>query len=657
MCGIAGYLTHPHTGPIPDPAVIQGMLSLLDHRGPDAAGYYVDKRVALGNTRLSIIDLATGYQPISDETQRYWIVFNGEIYNYKELRPILEQHGCRFQTQSDTEVLLHAYIVWGTDVFQHLNGDFAFAVYDRVSQQLVLGRDRFGKQPLYYCHTNGVLVFASEIKSLLAHPVVDFSLDAERIARIFALWTPLAGDTPFENIYQIPVGHALTIQNGAPTLCPYYDLTFPEPPLIGDEHDLAAGIRESLRESIRLRSRSDVEVGVYLSGGLDSAIVTRLAMEFSPQTMHSFSVSFEDAAYDEQPYQDELSAYLGTQHTRLTINSTDIATAFPAAVWHAEMPLFRTALVPLLLLSQRVKEQGIKVVLTGEGADEIFLGYNIFKETALRHDWNTISEPDRRQALTGMYPYLGHFNAQNYGPLLNMYGRFTTEKTPGLFSHEMRFHNAKFALRLLDPPGADPLPNLADYIKMQPNFGSFSPMQKAQWLEFKTLLAGYLLSSQGDRMSLAHGVENRCPFLDHHVVEYAAQLPDSVKLKGYTQEKHILKRAFADELPAAIIKRAKQPYRAPDAAVFRDCLPDYMELIRSEAELNKTGLINAAQSARFVDKIMGSSGHAISPRDNQALIQLLSLQLLHRQFIQRRPPVPTVELTNFVKAIDLRHAD
>jgi asparagine synthase (glutamine-hydrolysing) len=654
MCGIAGYSQLVREAEF-DPNLIKKMLALLKHRGPDEQGYYLDDHVALGSTRLSIIDLASGQQPMSEETGRYWIVFNGEIYNYKELRDEIGQKGCQFRTQSDTEVLLQAWMTWKTDMFQRLNGAFAFAIYDHLERSLLLARDRFGKRPLYYYHTPKLFVFASELKSFLANSSLHFAFDPEKVARIFTLWTPLAEDTAFENIHQIPPGCYLTLKEGDLSLCQYYELNFDRPQTAGSEQELIHLLRHHLSESVGLRSRSDVEIGVYLSGGLDSAIVTRLALEHSNRNMRSFSISFEDAAFDEKPQQEMLSACLETKHTCLKVSQADIAASFPKAVWHAEIPLFRTALAPMLLLSQVVQEHGIKVVMTGEGADESFLGYNIFKETLLRKSWGSLSAPQKREIIAALYPYLDHFNEQNYSPLLSLYSRFTEEKQKGLFSHEMRYNNSTFALRLLNPAPRDSLQKMSQEINQaQVDFASLSPLQKAQWLEFKTLLAGYLLSSQGDRMSLAHGVENRCPFLDHQVVEYAASLPEELKLKDYTNEKYILKQAFAEDLPAPILRRPKQPYRAPDAVVFRECRPDYLEAILSKTELEKVGLIDAEYSTRFVEKIMNSSGNGISPRENQAFIQLLSLQLLHQFFVLKKIPVEVDSCPVFAVEVDKR---
>lgn len=654
MCGIAGYFHFASEAGF-DSTVIKKMLALLKHRGPDEQGYYIDDQVALGNTRLSIIDLASGHQPMRDESQRYWIVFNGEIYNYQELQRELIHKGCHFRTQSDTEVLLQAWITWKTEAFQRLNGAFAFAVYDRLERQLVLGRDRFGKRPLYYYHTPQEFVFASELKSFLVHPSIHFSFDPEKIARIFTLWTPFAGDTAFENMYQIPPGCYLTLKGGDLSLQQYYELNFDQPQPAGSEETLVQTLRHKLSESVRLRSRSDVEIGVYLSGGLDSAVVTRLALAHSNRNMRSFSISFEDEAFDEKPQQDLLSAYLETQHTCIKVSHAGIAAAFPKAVWHAEVPLFRTALAPMLLLSQVVQDHGIKVVMTGEGADESFLGYNIFKETLLRKSWDILPAQQKREVISALYPYLGHFNEQNYTSLLSLYSRFTGEKQAGLFSHEMRYNNSAFALRLLNTAPSATLPNLAQEVHQAPvDFSRFSPLQKAQWLEFKTLLAGYLLSSQGDRMSLAHGVENRCPFLDHEVVEYAASLPEALKLKDYTNEKYILKQAYSQDLPAPILQRPKQPYRAPDAVVFRECQPEYLETVLSKAELEKVGIINPEHAVRFVEKIMHTPGNGISPRENQAFIQLLSLQLLHQFFVLKKAPLEIDAHPVFMVEVDER---
>jgi asparagine synthase (glutamine-hydrolysing) len=642
MCGIAGFF-NASVAVEQRASIMQEMLRLIAHRGPDEMGFYSDEQITFGNVRLSIIDIASGQQPLCDSTRRYWICYNGEVYNYRELAEQLRSQGYPLRTYSDTEVVLYAWIAWGARSFERLNGAFAFAIYDSLEKNLVLVRDRFGKRPLFYSQgRGGELLFASELKAFLAYPNVQFAFDEARLASIFYLWTPLQHETAFQNFAQVPEGCYMQVSQGHKTIHSYAELDFAQAAYAGNEAQAASEARARLQQSVRLRMRSDVEVGLYLSGGLDSAIIAKLAAEETAKPLHSFSIAFTDKDYDESAKQRLLSDYLGTQHTSLTINHSDIANAFPAAVWHAEVPQFRTALVPMYLLAQQVRAQGVKVVLTGEGSDEAFLGYDIFKETLLRQLMQASPESATvKLILENLYPYLNHFQQANNNSLLSVFRQHLTENTPGLFSHEVRFHNSKFAMRLLAKQ-TDPLAGLSHLF--QPALqAKLSLTQRAQWLEFKTLLAGYLLSSQGDRMSLAHGVEGRSPFLDANVVNFAHSLPQAFKLKDYQQEKYILKQAFKNELPSSILQQPKQPYRAPDAVAFlTGTPPDYLDLILSTDKLNELGFIDVRFCQQLLKKLTANP-MAISPRENQAFIQLLSVALLQHFFINKQFPAPTIK--------------
>ncbi|MCC6849193.1 MAG: asparagine synthase (glutamine-hydrolyzing) [Deltaproteobacteria bacterium] len=657
MCGIVGYFHETDDAAARfdaarAPGVLESMLALMHHRGPDEAGYYHDARTGFGTARLSIIDLSTGQQPIPDATKRFWIAYNGELYNYKELRAELEALGHAFQSTSDTEVLLHAYMQWGVDALPRLNAAYACAIYDRAREELLLARDRYGKRPLFYVEVGGTLVFASEMKSFLAFPGARFEVDEAQLASIFTIWTPLPHQSGFVGIRQIPNGWYLKQRGAARTLAPYTTLDWPrEGRFTGSSAEAIERTRDVLSDAVRLRLRSDVEVATYLSGGLDSAITTQLALANGLSRVHSFSITFDDKEFDESSDQLELSRYLGTSHTALPVRRGDIARAFPAAIWHGEVPVFRTAFVPMFLLSRLVNEKGIKVVLTGEGSDESFLGYDIFKEAILREGF----DPERdAEKLRRLYPYLPHFNDANRKALASVFGQFAREKTPGLFSHELRFHNSLFGLRLLRQ-SRDGLADLKQYVAdNDPVFGRLGLVERAQWLEWKTLLPGYLLSTQGDRMSMAHSVEGRCPFLDFRVVEWAARLPQELKLGPNMDEKWILKQAFPDTLPPSILTKPKQPYRAPDLSAFLGSADaDYTEALFSEGELAKLPFLNAAFCQQFLKKVRSAPAGGISQRENQAFILLLSTALLHRYFVQGEHPRREVRL-NLVRAVDGR---
>jgi asparagine synthase (glutamine-hydrolysing) len=628
MCGIAGFVS-PSVRSDAASQTIRSMLSLIRHRGPDETGFYLDDGVAMGTVRLSIIDEATGAQPMSDPTGRYWICFNGELYNHVELRAELAALGRPFRTQSDTEVVLQAWIHWGDDCFTRFNGAFAFAIRDAVSGDLVLARDRYGKRPLFYADHEGDFLFASEMKAFRAIPGFTFTLAPNDLASIYGMWTPLPDRTPFEGIQQLPMGSSLTLSGGRRSLQAYEQLTVDGPAFDGTASEAVEFVRETLRRSVELRLRSDVEVGVYLSGGLDSSIVTKLATDLSPYPVRTFSVQFEEKQFDESSSQRLVASHLGTRHSSVSVTSTDITDNFLSAVYHAEMPTFRTSFVPLYLLSRHVRDAGIKTVLSGEGSDEAFLGYSLFRETMLRASWNELSDEERQARLGSLHPELEHFESARGAHLLSLYQQFSQERLPGLFSHEMRYQNGRFAARLLkDRP--EPFDGISRLVASTPSYETLSPVQKAQWLEYKTLLPGYLLSTQGDRVSLAHGIENRCPFLDPAVVRAAASV--NLRFDDGSDEKAILKKAFGDALPRWTVTRPKQPYRAPGSTAFKDRRPDYLELLLSETELQKIECVDPVFARKLVNKVMSVPAEDISTKEDQAFIYLLSTAVLHHQF-------------------------
>jgi asparagine synthase (glutamine-hydrolysing) len=634
VCGIAG-LYHPAMPAESRVRYLKRMLAGIVHRGPDEMGYYFDQTVAMGTARLSIIDLASGQQPLCDVSGRYWISFNGEIYNYRELREELAQVGCRFDTNSDTEVLLNAWIVWKHRALERLNGPFAFAVYDRHERSLMLARDRFGKRPLYYINQANDVVFASEMKCFLSYEPFRFRFDEEQIASIFRVWTPIEDQSGFKGIKQVPAGCYLHTDGRTTRIHKYTSLHFEQGAPGLSERDARALVYETLTHSVRLRLRSDVEVATYLSGGIDSAIVTKLIAENSTASVKSFSISFSDAEYDESKDQRLVAEHFGTNHTTLTIGSRDIVEELPDALWHAEVPVFRTAFVPMYLLSKLVNEHGIKVVLTGEGADEAFLGYDIFKETILRSCWNDLDPAARKKRLAGLYPYLPH--RQHQTALYDFFDQH--QDASDLFSHELRFHSSEGRTSLL-PDGRDSLQPLLNAIELvRPQFSQFSPIQRAQWLEYKTILTGYLLSTQGDRMCLAHSVENRCPFVDKEVVKAASAV--NLQFDDGFNEKYILKKTFADKLPARILTKPKQPFRAPYVGAFKEHRPDYLEAIRSRSELKKIDILDAESSASFVDAVLAKPVGSISQSENQTFMFIISMALLNDYFVNRSRPART----------------
>lgn len=650
MCGIAGSYGSPDAA-----RRVEKMLTMINHRGPDEVGYFYDDHIAFGTARLSIIDVAHGQQPMTTGDGRYWIAYNGEVYNYKELKTELEARGHFFSTHSDTEVALVSYIEWGEKALEKFNGSYAFAIYDTIDQTVFLARDRYGKRPLYYTVADdGALLFASEMKCFLGHGGVQFQYDNDHLASIATLWTVLPDQSGFKGVHQVPPGHWMKVEGKKLTVKPYFELNLNEPPCKASYAEAVEKTRHLLDEAVKLRLRSDVEVGTYLSGGLDSSIVTHLACKNLDRKVRSFSIAFEEKHYDEDSYQREVSQHLGTEHECLTISNDDIAQAFPDSVWHAEVPVFRNAFVPMFLLAQMVKSKGIKVILSGEGSDESFLGYDIFKETKIRRAFSGLSSlEDKEKAISGLYPWMEHLSRTNSRLQVGLFERFSEEKVKNAFSHEIRMHNSKLMLRLLsgfEDSASLPAPIQAYLRVNEKTLSQLSDVKKAQWLEFNTLLHGYLLSSQGDRMSSAHGVETRCPFLDVNVVTWAASLPEDFMLKDGTREKSILKDAFASSLPPRISNRAKQPYRSPDSMVFLSKnRPDYVDALLSDRELAKVQELNNEFVKKFVKSIAAKAPHQISPGEDQAFIFLLSICELNRLFVRKEFSMNSSRNINIVR--------
>jgi asparagine synthase (glutamine-hydrolysing) len=630
MCGIAGLFGSSPIGAGAD-VVLKEMLRFIRHRGPNEAGMYLSTRLCMGMVRLSIIGVASGQQPVYDDSDRYFLCYNGEVYNYLELRDELEALGYVFSSLSDTEVVLHAWQAWGPECLARFNGAFAFSLYDRRNEKLYLARDRYGKRPLYYARHGSNIIFASEMKSFLAVEEFSFELDPKQLASILTLWTPIADQSGFKGVLQVPHGCYATVSDSKIVIDRYHQPDFLTDCVVSSERDAVERIQHTLRHAVELRLRSDVEVGMYLSGGLDSSILASILAE-KVRGFRTYSVGFEDAEFDETLDQNRMVSLVQSKHQALRISDKDIADHFPAAVFHAEVPVFRTALVPMYLLSRAVRDDGIKVVLTGEGADEAFLGYDLFKETILRSEWNAISDAEKVERLRRLYPYLKHYEEASAADLLGLYQQFSQEQYPGLFSHELRIQNGLFSRRLIRHEGG----NFDEIDKLIAEHGYFSKLsatEKAQWLEYQSLLPGYLLSSQGDRMTMAHSIENRCPFLDPQIATLSAAV--NLKFDDGSNEKYLLRRSFENQLPELTTKKGKHPYRAPDSKAFVSCRPDYLDLLLSNGELEKNPILNPAFCKRLTDKIFRSPPDQISTKENQTFVFLLSIALQHHRFVER----------------------
>jgi len=635
MCGIAGILNFD--GAPVDPCLPRRMVELLRHRGPDGVGYHCDAGVALGHARLSIIDLAGGGQPMANEDRSLWITFNGEIFNYLELRDDLASRGHRFATRSDTEVILHAFEEYGEACVNHFNGQWAFAIWDTRTRSLFLSRDRLGVRPLYYRAADGCFAFASEMKSILALPGTPREIDPIALDQIFTFWVSIPPRTIFKGVHELPPGHSMTVGDGGLTLTRYWQPRFVACPNGAHaEAEYAEELRDLLRDATRLRLRSDVPVGAYLSGGLDSTVVTALIRQCSDVTLRTFSIAFDDPEFDESAYQREATAYLQTDHQEVRCSYADIGRVFPDMIWHTEKPVLRTAPAPLFLLSKLVRDHHYKVVLTGEGSDEILGGYDIFKEAKIRRFWS--ARPDshlRPLLLKRLYPYLPNLQNQSSAYLQAFFHVGSTAAADPFFSHVPRWElTARSKVFFSDAVRAetgkyDGYAELRDLLP--PGFSGWDPLGQAQYLETGHLLPGYILSSQGDRVAMAHSIEGRFPFLDHRVVEFASRLPPALKLK-VLDEKHLLKACAKDLIPASVRQRSKQPYRAPDGkSFFHGARPGYVDELLSPEQVRSDGLFDPLAVARLVEKFR--AGRAIGIKDNMALTGILSTQLLVDQYI------------------------
>ncbi|MCL4180309.1 MAG: asparagine synthase (glutamine-hydrolyzing), partial [Verrucomicrobia bacterium] len=455
MCGIAGILNL--TGAeAPSESSLSSMLGMIRHRGPDQFGMYLGDRVGIGNARLSIIDLGGGQQPIPNEDQAIWVVYNGEIFNYVELRAELEAKGHRFSTHCDTEVVAHAYEEYGPDCLTRFNGQFAVAVWNERERSLFLGRDRLGVRPLFYTECNGRLLFGSEIKAILACPEVPRALDPVALDEVFTYWSPQTPRTSFRGIFELPPGHYLVARDGDIQIHPYWDLlsTFDVGRSTLDVRparsidDYADEFRSLLTDAVRIRLRADVPVGAYLSGGLDSSTIAAVVRNLGVSHLDTFSIAFNDPKFDESEHQRKMARFLGTDHQVVQATHADIGRVFPEVIWHTETPILRTAPAPMFLLSKLVHDRNYKVVLTGEGADEFLGGYDIFKESMVRRFWARRPESQWRPALLRrLYPDIGGLSTASAAYLRAFFGQGLTETDRADYSHMIRWRNTRRGTR------------------------------------------------------------------------------------------------------------------------------------------------------------------------------------------------------------------
>lgn len=632
MCGITGVLNLRESQPVGLDTLGQ-MLSTIHHRGPDGKGIFRDAWVGLGNVRLSIIDIAGGDQPIGNEDSTLWIVFNGEIFNYVELRPELEKRGHHFNTNSDTEVILHAYEEYGPDCLQHFNGQFVIAIWDERRRTLFLARDRVGIRPLFYTVSGDQLVFGSEIKAILAHPDIQAEIDPRALREVFTYWSPISPRSVFKNIFELPPAHYMLVENGEIRLQRYWQMDFSADQPGRSPADYVDELEALLIDATRIRLRADVPVGAYLSGGLDSSLTTAMIRGYNQNRLDTFSISFADPAFDESKFQLQMADHLGTDHHVVTCTYREIGEAFPDVIWHTEVPILRTAPVPMYLLSRLVREHQFKVVMTGEGADEFLAGYDIFKEMKIRRFW--ARDPDskiRPKLLSRLYPDIAGFGTSS-AFLTGFFKSDLTCTDSPYYSHLVRWKNTSRAQRFISSDFVDGISPLEPSpLTLPQDYWAWSPLGQAQFLEVTTFLSPYLLSSQGDRMAMAHSVEGRYPFLDVRVIEFCNRLPSELKMPVLL-EKWLLKQLGKKYLPETIRRRVKKPYRAPIHRSFFSPQPlDFVEELLSEAAVKKAGLFEPSAVDRLREKAL--HGANLSEVEDMALVGILSSQLVEALFVQ-----------------------
>ncbi|MGE5569835.1 MAG: asparagine synthase (glutamine-hydrolyzing) [Rhodospirillales bacterium] len=560
MCGIAGCVS---INPDPrSPALVERMAALLRHRGPDDRGSYSDAWAALAHRRLSIIDLAAGRQPMSNEDGNLWIVYNGEVFNHASLRPELERAGHRYRTRCDTETILHAYEQYGAGCVDRFRGMFSFAIWDRAARRLFCARDRLGIKPFYYFWDGRLFAFASEIKALLEHPDIRCGLEEEALPEYLAFGYLSGERTMFSGIRKLMPGHTLTFEPGAARLeiRRYWDLPAEAGGEPGGEAFWISECRRRLEETVRTRLMSDVPLGVFLSGGVDSSAIAALVRRMAPGPVETFSVGYEEGEFSELGYARQAARAIGSDHHEVIIGPEDFFSALPRLIWHEDEPIAWPSSVSLYFVS-RLAASRVKVVLTGEGSDELFAGYARYRFYLMNRKWMAsyrLLPPAlrgwiRRQAAAskllsaGLRRKLGHtFIARGDSLeslyLDNFYCAFSGGEQERLFSL---------------PAGLSPYAQYLGYWNARPRF---SALDRMLYADSKTYLVELLMKQ--DQMSMACSIESRVPLLDHTFVEFAAQVPGWLKIRGRTQ-KYIFKRAVEDLLPRDIVYRKKMGFPTP----------------------------------------------------------------------------------------------
>ncbi len=577
MCGIAGIFNLTE-GPGVEKALLAAMVDTLHHRGPDDEGFHVEANWGLAFRRLSIIDLTSGNQPHYNEDRTIVSVCNGEIYNYRELREELTAKGHCFRTRCDVEVLPHLYEEEGPDFLDRLNGQFSLALFDTRRQAMLLARDHVGITPLFYTEAGGTLIFASEIKAILKHPAVTRAVDLTGLDQIFTFPGIISPVTMFKGIKSVPPGHYVTAQNGSVRTRQYWDLVYPTEAStipVRPESYYVEQLDELLRRAVRRRLNADVPVGFYLSGGLDSSLIAAIINDVFPgKKWHSFSIGFNQADIDERPYQRMMAQRMDSIHHEIIFDWPDILRRIKTAVYHAESPLKESYNTCSLALSELVREQGLKVILTGEGSDELFGGYVGYRFDLLHRD--RMEGMDTPQALIEQ-----EIRQRLWGD-----SRFIYERDFFDFRETREAIYASAVARRFDEFCSENHPPV-DVGRL----AGRHPLHKRSYLDVKLRLSDHLLSDHGDRVSLANSVEARYPFLDKEVIEFACNVPVDLLLKDAV-EKYIVKQAARRYLPEAVINRQKFGFVAPGSPYLLKQEVGWLDDLLAYEKIKREGYFN-----------------------------------------------------------------
>lgn len=626
MCGICGKLYYDPGAEV-SPELLSRMMKVIAHRGPDGEGKYLSGPVGLGHLRLAIIDLSTGAQPMTNEDETVWIVFNGEIYNYAALRERLRAKGHVFRSQSDTEVIIHAYEEFGPDCVRELRGMFAFALWDKKDGTLFIARDRVGIKPLYYTDTGAALLFASEIKSLLVDPEVRREVDPQMVDRFLAFLYPAGRETLFKGILKLDPGHYLLIKQGRVVRRQYWDLRFQRNESLTDFQEAADQLQKLVSGTVKDHMISDVPVGILLSGGVDSTAVLSCAVEETHQRIKTFTVGFAGQEFaDERPFARLAADRYGTDHHEITLSPEQFSSFLPSYVWHMEEPVCEAPAIALYYVSKLAREH-VTVLLSGEGGDEAFGGYSNYRNLLLLERIKSLAGPFKgalAPCIRGASRVNGLGRIRKYADLIQpeladyYYSRsaspfsFFNRHRPGLYTES-------FLAATSTGRSSEVMRELFRNVAGRPL------LDQMLYLDTKTWLPDDLLI-KADKITMANSLELRVPLLDHLVLEFAASLPPAFKVKGLAT-KRIFKRAFARAIPEPILRRKKTGFPVPLQKWLQHDLRDYAHDLLLSARASSRGYFRKAE----MEKLLQPGGGEAAP--TKEIFSLLTLELWHREFM------------------------